>query len=236
MTPVDRRSAYLEALGIDEWLPRSPAPQPGVTPLPPTHDGRALDADPASLDWAGLEAAVAGCRRCDLHATRTRPVFGVGHRRAEWFIVGEAPGEDEDQRGEPFVGRAGGLLDAMLRAVGLPRDQVYIANLLKSRPPKNRDPRPDEVAACLPYLLRQIQLVQPRLLLAVGRHAAQALVGSEETIGRLRGRVYRFGADGIPLVVTYHPSYLLRVPGEKRKAWDDLKLALATSRPRSPQP
>jgi DNA polymerase len=142
------------------------------------------------------------------------------------MVIGEAPGAEEDRRGEPFVGRAGQLLDAMLRAIGLSRaENVYIANVLKSRPPNNRDPRPEEVAACLPYLQRQIELVRPRLLLAVGRIAAQNLLGTEESLSRLRGRVHRFGELNTPLVVTYHPAYLLRNPADKRKAWEDLKFA-----------
>ncbi len=142
------------------------------------------------------------------------------------MVIGEAPGAEEDRRGEPFVGRAGQLLDAMLRAIGLGRaENVYIANVLKSRPPNNRDPRPEEVAACLPYLRRQIELVRPRLLLAVGRIAAQNLLGTEDSLSRLRGRVHRFGELNTPLVVTYHPAYLLRNPADKRKAWEDLKFA-----------
>jgi DNA polymerase len=152
-------------------------------------------------------------------------VFGVGDRRAEWLVVGEAPGVEEDRRGEPFVGRAGELLNAMLLAVGLRREQVYIANVLKSRPPHNRDPSPQEVAACLPFLLRQIALLRPRIILVVGRIAAQNLLASDLPIGRLRGQVHTFGPGSTPLVVTYHPAYLLRSPGEKRKAWEDLKLA-----------
>ncbi|MBV8783826.1 MAG: uracil-DNA glycosylase, partial [Gammaproteobacteria bacterium] len=164
------------------------------------------------------------CRRCALHATRTRAVFGVGPLRTDWLVIGEAPGAEEDRRGEPFVGAAGQLLDAMLRAIGLDRgSNVYIANVLKSRPPNNRDPRPEEVSACLPYLVRQIALLQPKILLAVGRIAAQNLLATDTPLARLRGRVHRFGDT--PLVVTYHPAYLLRTPADKRKAWEDLKFA-----------
>jgi DNA polymerase len=180
-------------------------------------------AAPPSTDWATLEAQVVGCTKCPLHAGRTRTVFGVGDRRAEWMVIGEAPGAEEDAQGEPFVGRAGQLLNSMLRAVGLAREQVFIANILKCRPPNNRDPEATEVACCLPYLTRQIALVQPRLLLAVGRIAAHNLLATDTSIGKLRGQIHRFGAT--PLVVTYHPAYLLRSPGEKRKTWDDLKLA-----------
>ena len=168
---------------------------------------------------------MAGCLRCPLHQTRTNTVFGVGDRQADWLVVGEAPGAEEDKQGEPFVGRAGGLLNSMLRGIGLAREQVFIANVLKCRPPANRDPRPEEVAQCLPYLERQIGLLQPKIMLAVGRIAAQNLLATDTPIGKLRGHVHRFGAAGIPLVVTYHPAYLLRSPTEKRKAWEDLKFA-----------
>jgi DNA polymerase len=150
----------------------------------------------------------------------------VGHREAQWLVIGEAPGQEEDRRGEPFVGRAGQLLDAMLRSIGLSRaTNVYIANVLKSRPPMNRDPKPEEVAACLPYLLQQIALLRPRLMLAVGRIAAQNLLATDMPLGRLRGKVHHFGELNTPLIVTYHPAYLLRSPADKRKAWEDLKFA-----------
>ena len=152
--------------------------------------------------------------------------MGVGPRRADWLVIGEAPGAEEDRRGEPFVGAAGQLLDAMLRAIGLDRkSNVYIANVLKSRPPGNRDPRPEEVAACLPYLVRQVALLEPQIMLAVGRIAAQNLLATDTSLARLRGRVHHFGERATPLVVTYHPAYLLRTPGDKRKAWEDLKFA-----------
>jgi uracil-DNA glycosylase len=226
---MDLRSRYLDALGIEQWAARVPAAAPESKPGPaaaarPAQTPLAANAAPtASDDWTALQAEVAGCTRCPLHAGRTQTVFGVGDRNAQWMVIGEAPGAEEDARGEPFVGRAGQLLDAMLLAIGLPREQVYIANILKCRPPNNRDPQPDEVACCLPYLTRQITRVQPRVLLAVGRIAAQNLLGTDTPIGKLRGQVHRFGDT--PLVVTYHPAYLLRSPGEKRKAWDDLKLA-----------
>ena len=149
----------------------------------------------------------------------------MGDRRARWLVVGEAPGAEEDRQGEPFVGRAGNLLNAMLQAIGLAREEVFIANVLKCRPPDNRDPKPEEVAHCLPYLERQIALLKPRIMLAVGRIAAQNLLATDTPIGKLRGRQHAFGAANTPLVVTYHPAYLLRAPGEKRKAWEDLKLA-----------
>ncbi|MDX1607470.1 MAG: uracil-DNA glycosylase [Candidatus Competibacterales bacterium] len=153
-------------------------------------------------------------------------MFGVGDRRAEWMIIGEAPGAEEDRLGEPFVGRAGRLLDLMLKAVGLGREQVYIANILKSRPPDNRDPRPEEIQACWPYLARQIELVQPRILLAMGRIAAQRLLETQTPVGKLRGRVHEL--QGRPLIVTYHPAYLLRSPAQKAKSWADLQLARRT--------
>ncbi|CAK0763001.1 uracil-DNA glycosylase [Gammaproteobacteria bacterium] len=178
-----------------------------------------------TTDWDRLERTVKECTACPLHRTRTQSVFGVGNRAAKWFIVGEAPGEDEDRQGEPFVGRAGQLLDLMLKGIGLQREEVYIANVLKSRPPGNRTPLPEEIATCGAYLERQIELVRPQIILATGAVAAQKLLASTTAIGLLRGRIYRYGTHRIPLVVTYHPSYLLRSPHEKRKAWDDLRLA-----------
>jgi DNA polymerase len=176
-------------------------------------------------DWIALEREVLSCTRCPLHRSRTQVVFGVGNPSADWLIIGEAPGVEEDRRGEPFVGRAGQLLNEMLRSVGLTREQVYIANILKCRPPENRDPRPEEVSCCTPYLERQISHIAPRLILAVGRIAAQNLLGVDTPLGRLRGTVHHFGTGGIPVVVTYHPAYLLRSPSQKRKVWEDLLLA-----------
>lgn len=225
------RLKYLRALGIDVWARRDLPGSVAVTrPAPSEGTVATLQAAPANevaaSDWTALEEAVCRCTLCDLHKTRTNPVFGVGNRQAEWMVVGEAPGADEDRRGEPFVGRAGQLLNSMLRAMGFPREQVYIANILKSRPPNNRDPRPEEVEACMPYLARQIELVNPRIILCVGRIAAQNLLATDTPIGKLRGKVHRLGARQRPVVVTYHPAYLLRSPGEKRKAWEDLQLAL----------
>ncbi len=224
-----RRRHYLEAMGIVQWRRRDTgrvsemterAPDPSaVSPSPVEGD------DVSRLDWEALEARVRACTACELHRTRTQVVFGVGNRNADWMIVGEAPGAEEDRRGEPFVGRAGQLLDAMLHAIGLQRQEVYIANVLKCRPPNNRDPRPEEVEQCEPYLERQVALVAPRLILAVGRIAAQNLLKTNAPLSRLRGRVHSYGETETPLVVTYHPAYLLRSPREKRKAWEDLKLA-----------
>jgi DNA polymerase len=183
-----------------------------------------------AMDWEALAGAVAGCRACRLCDGRTQTVFGTGSHAAHWMVVGEAPGEQEDRLGEPFVGKSGQLLDAMLRALGLGRDPsapsaqaVYIANAVKCRPPGNRNPQPDEMAACEGYLIRQVALLRPRMILAMGRFAVQSLLRSDEPIGRLRGRVHRY--EGVPLVVTYHPAYLLRNPQDKARAWDDLCLA-----------
>jgi DNA polymerase len=193
----------------------------------------------AALDWDALQQAVSHCQACILSETRTQTVFGVGSRQAHWLIVGEAPGEQEDLKGEPFVGAAGRLLDQMLRPLGLTRDsapdaapsqQVYIANTLKCRPPGNRNPQPDELERCEPFLLRQVDLLQPRIIVAMGRFAIQQLLRSTEPVGRLRGRVHRYA--GVPLVVTYHPAYLLRNPLDKAKAWADWCLAAHTYRER----
>lgn len=219
--PEHQRRAYLQAMGIDVWLPRE-AVEPDVVESPvssvaPVHD----------LDWDELRQCVADCTRCELAASRTQTVFGVGNRNAEWMIIGEAPGAEEDRRGEPFVGRAGKMLDEMLRAIGQSRESVFIANILKCRPPNNRDPKPAEAAECREYLERQIAMVKPNIILAVGRIAAQNLLASDEPVGRMRGR--RHDLNGIPLVVTYHPAYLLRSPSQKRKSWSDLCLAKALS-------
>jgi DNA polymerase len=179
------------------------------------------------MDWPELKATVAGCTACALRAGCTQTVFGVGDESADWLLVGEAPGAEEDRQGEPFVGQAGRLLDSMLAALGLSRDKnVYIANVLKCRPPGNRNPEPAEVAACAPHLTRQIELIRPKLILAMGRFAVQTLLNTDATIGSLRGSVHRY--QGVPLVVTYHPAYLLRNLPDKAKAWADLVLAKKT--------
>jgi len=226
---MSRRDAYLREMGLTPvWRARaesSSAAQENsvVAPLP-----SATPADDIStMDWAALKAAVASCTRCPLHQTRTQGVFGVGDVNADWLIVGEAPGADEDEKGEPFVGQAGKLLDNMLKSIGLKRgENVYIANILKSRPPGNRNPQPEEVEACVPYLKRQIELIRPKLILASGRFAVQFLLGREASIASLRGRVHDY--QGIPVIVTYHPAYLLRNLPEKAKAWEDLCLARET--------
>ncbi|MEO7774309.1 MAG: uracil-DNA glycosylase [Steroidobacteraceae bacterium] len=208
-----QRAQYLAAIGIDEWCAR-----------------RVIEAPVYLPGWQPLEDEVRGCTKCGLRAGCTQTVFGVGHREASWMVIGEAPGAEEDKQGEPFVGRAGQLLNAMLRAIDLAREDVFIANILKCRPPDNRDPKADEVATCMPYLHRQIALLKPKILLAVGRIAAQNLLATDTPIGKLRGQVHRFGEAGTPLVITYHPAYLLRSPTEKRKAWEDLKFARSVFR------
>jgi uracil-DNA glycosylase len=246
-----RRRQFLKAMDIDVWVRRSlpveevpvevpqvhasavPAVVPRVTapvaeivlPMAPAVRNDAHN-DANHLNWPALELAVKSCTLCPLHSTRTQAVFGVGNRQAQWMVIGEAPGADEDRQGEPFVGRAGQLLNSMLKAIGLAREDVYIANILKCRPPGNRDPQPQEAACCAPYLQRQIELVNPRLILCVGRIAAQNLLATDTPIGKLRGRVHRLGSR--PMIVTYHPAYLLRSPGEKRKSWADLVLAMQT--------
>jgi uracil-DNA glycosylase len=229
-----RRLSYLRAMDVDVWVPRSAAavasvPEPAVAdytdaPSPPrVEDVSAV----VGLEWPELEARVRGCQSCGLHQTRTQTVFGVGNRKADWMIIGEAPGAEEDRQGEPFVGRAGQLLNAMLKAIGLAREQVFIANILKCRPPGNRDPKAQESACCTPYLFQQVELVNPTLLLCVGRIAAQTLLETDAPIGQLRGKVHRL-RSGRPMIVTYHPAYLLRSPIEKRKAWADLLFAVRT--------
>jgi uracil-DNA glycosylase len=228
------RDRYLAEIGIPVWRLRAPAAMPEsiATSEPAAHAAPEPAAPTAAPSvvlrgpdvWADLAAQVSACTRCALHKTRTQTVFGVGRRDASLFVIGEAPGADEDRQGEPFVGRAGQLLNAMLRSIGLPRSEVYIANILKCRPPNNRDPEPSESSTCTPYLSQQIELVQPKVLLAVGRISAQWLLQTDAPIGRLRGRVVAFGPRNTPLVVTYHPAYLLRSPLDKAKAWADLCL------------
>lgn len=241
---------YLHAMGVMAWRPRDDdtlveqcieelvhpelegqAAMPGrAVPADfnaaPTTSVPVAEAVPsgavAALDWGPLQQAVAACRACELCKTRTQTVFGVGNRHADLMIIGEAPGADEDRQGEPFVGRAGQLLNLMLAAIGLKREQVYIANILKCRPPGNRDPRSEEALRCEPFLMRQIALIRPRVLLSVGRISAQKLLKTDTPIGKLRGRWFEFGPDGTPLIVTYHPAYLLRSPDQKAKAWQDL--------------
>jgi len=221
------RRQYLDAMGIPVWERRalSVAPSADATVRITAAPTAAVMPRPAatSSDWAALEEAVRSCTKCALHSTRTQTVFGVGNRKAQWMFVGEAPGADEDRQGEPFVGAAGKLLNAMLAALGLKREEVFIANVLKCRPPNNRDPQADEVEQCEPYLIRQIELIQPKLIVALGRHAAHSLLKTDLALARLRGQPQSY--QNIPLVVTYHPAYLLRTPSDKRKAWEDLRRA-----------
>ena len=212
--------------------PRSARPAGVAAPAPESRPAVLLGPRPVgveAMDWSALREAVSGCKACTLCEKRRQTVFGVGNPQAQWMLVGEAPGEDEDREGEPFVGRSGQLLDRMLQAVGLsraeapPEQQVFIANVIKCRPPGNRNPTPEEVAQCEPFLLRQVALVQPKVILAMGRFAVQSLLKSSEPIGKLRGQVHDYA--GVPLVVTYHPAYLLRNPVDKALAWDDLCLA-----------
>ena len=242
---ASRRYRYLQAMQVDVWLRRDRHPQacaentvivPGeensagsATIGNDTRSGVTTATALAAMPLAELQSTVAACVKCDLHRGRTRTVFGTGDSQARCMIIGEAPGAEEDRTGEPFVGRAGQLLNAMLRAIGISREAVYIANIIKCRPPRNRDPKPEEMLACSAYLGRQIAVVKPRVIVAVGRVAAQHLAGSTLAIGRMRGQSYFYenSEDGakIPIVVTYHPAYLLRSPLEKRKSWEDLRRA-----------
>ncbi|KDB50819.1 DNA polymerase-like protein [Sphaerotilus natans subsp. natans DSM 6575] len=248
LPPAPAEAALPEAATPEPVPAEAPVPSPAPAPAPPPvlmsrpavvsaapnppSAPRPLAARPsgvAAMDWPALREAVAGCEACGLCRSRRNTVFGVGHQQAQWMIIGEAPGEQEDRQGEPFVGKAGQLLDNMLRAVGLtraeagPEQQVYIANVLKCRPPLNRNPEPQEVAQCEPFLKRQVELVAPKLILAMGRFAVQSILQTGEPIGRLRGRVHAY--HGVPVVVTYHPAYLLRNPADKARSWDDLCLA-----------
>ena len=191
-----------------------------VKPLP----GEVITGDISQFDWSQLKTAVETCTACPLHETRTNTVFGIGDHNAQVMVIGEAPGADEDQQGEPFVGRAGKLLNNMLMAIGYKREQVYIANILKCRPPGNRDPDLEEISQCEHFLKRQVELIKPKVILAVGRIAAHNLMKVETPIGKMRGKLHYY--DETPVVVTYHPAYLLRKPSEKAKAWDDLRFAL----------
>lgn len=191
--------------------------------------------DVSQHDWQMLRAAVSSCTLCALSDTRSKTVFGVGAEKTDLMIIGEAPGAEEDRKGEPFVGRAGQLLDAMLASISRSRENVFIANVLKCRPPGNRDPHTEEAHACSGYLNRQIELVKPKAILAVGRISAQRLLGNTASLARMRGKLHHYGNDQIPLVVTYHPAYLLRSPGQKRKAWEDLMSVYEVLSPSSKQ-
>ena len=242
----NRQKAYLDAMGIDIWVQpqqqetveavaqqvvEQPVPADTVIPaeveikqqpVPTTSPS----VDVSQMDWSTLQQTVSGCELCCLSQTRTQTVFGVGNQQADVLIIGEAPGAEEDKQGEPFVGRAGQLLNAMLKAIGFERSDVYIANILKCRPPQNRDPSPEEAEQCWPYLKRQIELTQPKVILALGRIAAQRLLKTNTSLGRLRGKQHYLDDISVPVIVTYHPAYLLRAPQEKRKAWEDLQFLM----------
>lgn len=227
--PATGMSFAEENADVKRQVQAMPAKEAGLPVHPSSPDADEV----AQMDWAALKANVAGCVKCDLCRGRTKTVFGVGDEKARWLFIGEGPGRNEDLKGEPFVGQAGKLLDNMLVAMGLRRgDNAYIANIVKCRPTddngRDRPPTPQEVAACLPYLQRQIELIQPTMLVALGKTAALALLGldPDTPVSRLRGKIHRYA--GRPLVVTYHPAYLLRNMADKRKSWEDLSLAMAT--------
>jgi DNA polymerase len=218
------RDDILVELGLAPTWRRRDAVAP---PPPPSQDGESRSARIGSLAWADFAADVDACTACGLCRTRNKSVPGVGDTNAEWLFVGEAPGAEEDARGEPFVGQAGRLLDNMLAALGIARGRnVYIANVLKCRPPNNRAPEPSESDVCRPYLERQVELIRPKLIVALGKSAASLLLNTDATIASLRGRVHQY--RGVPLVVTYHPAYLLRNLPDKAKAWEDMLLARRT--------
>jgi len=245
----DRQREILQKIGIDVWKLRAvdvadgedstepdsqdSARLSGVDPesgddLHSTPAGPVADSmvDPIVDDTGqslhSIEQAVSQCSKCELHHTRINTVFGCGNTHADWLFVGEAPGQNEDIQGQPFVGRAGKLLDMMIAALGMKREQVFIANVLKCRPPNNRDPLIQEIDQCEPYLHQQLALIKPKVIVALGRISAQALLKTTQPLGKLRGRVYRYGPNDIPLVITYHPAYLLRSPEQKARAWEDL--------------
>jgi len=220
MENAHQQAAYLAAMGIQRWVPVRPVLSPTVdTVTAPTTPVPELVPDA----WAVLREQVKHCTLCAGLQHRTQTVFGVGDVNADCLIIGEAPGAEEDRQGEPFVGRAGLLLNEMIKAIGLSRASVFIANILKCRPPSNRDPQKEEVSACFDYLFQQINLLKPKVILSVGRISAQNLLQTQTPVGRLRG-VQRLPNSDIPVVVTYHPAYLLRTPSQKRAAWEDLKL------------
>ena len=233
----EKRLYYLDQMGIQAWMPQIPkdsCDDPAVGQVAPQVPDRSesdfvaatVNTENIAKSFDELKLKVAACSLCGLHRTRTQTVFGAGHPAADWLIIGEAPGADEDCKGEPFVGRAGQLLTNMLRTIGLAREEVFISNILKCRPPGNRDPQPQEIASCHPYLRQQIEFLQPKIILAVGRIAAQSLLNIDTPIGQMRGKKYSYEDTNIPVVATYHPAYLLRSPQQKRKAWEDLQFAL----------
>ena len=236
---------YLQQMGIEPCVPRASAQaEQQAAPKATVQAGVQMQAKPneeqlatkssrqddASMtpQWQSLAEEVIDCTKCILHQTRTQTVFGVGDKEAQWMFIGEAPGLDEDRKGEPFVGRAGQLLTKMLKAIGFARSEVYIANIVKCRPPDNRNPRLEEVIECLPYLHRQIQLVQPEIIVLLGGVAATSLLKEQTPVSRLRGQIHRIESTEAPVIVTYHPAYLLRSPHQKAAAWEDLQFACKT--------
>jgi uracil-DNA glycosylase family 4 len=227
------RKHYLQTMGVQLWRQRSNTNHvihsinnSEIESISQTNLITSNNTTDIDATWANLKNEVAACTACDLCKTRTQTVFGVGNQSAKLLIIGEAPGAQEDRQGFPFVGRAGQLLDAMLLGIGLKREQIYIANILKCRPPNNRDPERTEVAKCTPFLQLQLALIQPKLILALGRIAAHYLLNTTTPMNRLRGQQYFYGESKVPLLVTFHPAYLLRSPLEKAKAYDDLLLVL----------
>ena len=218
-----RRKQLLDAIGVQRWVRRN---QPEIEDAPVEREAPVRVNE--EFDWEGLKEAVSQCHKCPLSGSRTNAVFGSGDAAADVMIIGEAPGADEDRAGEPFVGRAGGLLTQMLAAIGLSRDEVFIANILKCRPPGNRNPSVEEAAACRHWLDQQVAMIKPKLIISVGGVSATNLLQTQASVGQLRGEVHYLGEERIPLIVTYHPAYLLRKPSDKAKAWQDLKLAIST--------
>lgn len=243
MKQENQRLEYLKAMGIQLWMRKAETRSISAPMLPEMENNSKSKSSPKKdnlipraetstdlqpemqvIDWTSLKQQVSQCTACGLHQSRTQTVFGVGDAHASWMAIGEAPGAHEDRQGEPFVGRAGLLLNEMFRALGLKREEVFIANILKCRPPNNRDPKPEEVDACQTFLKQQVNYIKPKIILAVGRVAAQNLLKTDTPIGKLRGKLHRY--RDIPVVVLYHPAYLLRSPLEKRRTWDDLRFAL----------
>ena len=201
---------FLDYIGIQTYVLR-----PTIQPDDKTSN---------ETNWVKLEKKVSNCKDCELHKTRTQTVFGCGNEQSDWLFIGEAPGKDEDHKGEPFVGRAGRLLNEVIFSLGLKREEVYIANILKCRPPNNRDPSQDEIQSCTTYLQQQIKMISPKIIIAVGRVAAQHLLNTDLTMAKLRGTVHSYGSESIPLITIYHPAYLLRSPSQKYKVWSDLQV------------
>jgi uracil-DNA glycosylase family 4 len=221
------RREYLNAMGIQQWVLRDTPqiePEMALSEVPVPLVQYEQEKPITGLGWQDLATKVKSCRACELHKSRKQTVFGEGDPQANLLVIGEAPGTDEDAQGEPFVGPTGQLLNAMLIAIGLRNEQIFITNILKCRPPGDRDPHVNEMQRCETFLQRQIELIQPKLILTVGRIAAQSLLKCDTPVGRLRGKVHRYGEQKIPLIVTYHPAYLLRSPDQKSKSWQDLQM------------